>query len=140
MADQTCLGCGKTYEEHEDTRAPHAPVPRMLCLGLKSGFLPRASDTAQQAELPPDLVQLYATAGGHRWVVCTTRVDFIRCIDCGNFAPTSLLSAANECTGEARWWIERQRLNALLNRTSDGLRELLQRVDSALGNEEDGDG
>lgn len=32
-----CQFCGQAYEQHEEDR-PNRPVPKMPCLGLKSGF------------------------------------------------------------------------------------------------------
>lgn len=36
--EATCRWCGKTLEQHLDSRAPDDPVPRMPCLGLKAYF------------------------------------------------------------------------------------------------------
>lgn len=36
---EKCAWCGRTLEEHEERRAPNAPVPRVPCLLLKTGFV-----------------------------------------------------------------------------------------------------
>lgn len=38
MADQVCVDCGKTYEQHELTRSDTAPVPKVPCLLLRAHF------------------------------------------------------------------------------------------------------
>lgn len=37
-----CVWCGETLENHEALRNSNEPVPRMPCLGLKSGFRERS--------------------------------------------------------------------------------------------------
>jgi hypothetical protein len=39
-----CVWCGRAYSVHIDRRAPGAPVPRVPCLLLKSGFVERRDD------------------------------------------------------------------------------------------------
>lgn len=46
-----CRLCGRTLAEHADARPDGAPVPRMPCLGLKSGFVARLK------EKPVDLLR-----------------------------------------------------------------------------------
>lgn len=38
-----CVWCGKPYSEHDFYRPKSAPVPRMPCLLLKSGFVAQAA-------------------------------------------------------------------------------------------------
>ena len=49
--DTICVWCGHPLWEHADTRPRGAPVPRMPCLGLKSGFVPQ-SHVRSQAPSP----------------------------------------------------------------------------------------
>lgn len=35
-----CFACGKTYDEHREA-VRGAPIARMMCLGLKTGFRPK---------------------------------------------------------------------------------------------------
>ena len=58
--DRRCRWCGSTYDEHEDSRPPNAPQPRMPCLGLKANFLacePEAAVTAMHTWGPGELVK-----------------------------------------------------------------------------------
>lgn len=40
----SCLWCGKQYEEHSDYASLSGVVPRMPCLGLKSGYFEKRSE------------------------------------------------------------------------------------------------
>jgi hypothetical protein len=36
--DEKCVWCGRTREDHEESREPGADVPRMPCLGLRKYY------------------------------------------------------------------------------------------------------
>ena len=50
-AAHRCRWCGSTYNEHEDSRPPNAPQPRMPCLGLKANFLAREPKPIAEPEM-----------------------------------------------------------------------------------------
>ena len=46
--EERCVWCGRTYANHDDYRLPSAPVPRVPCLLLKSGFSPKTEKETEQ--------------------------------------------------------------------------------------------
>lgn len=38
MSEEKCISCGETYEQHKDKNLDGV-IPRMPCLGLRSGFM-----------------------------------------------------------------------------------------------------
>ncbi len=63
-AAAVCTWCGKTMEEHDDPRPKDAPVPRVPCLLLKSGFKAKGETAEKPAEYTPR--KLKAILGGSR--------------------------------------------------------------------------
>lgn len=49
-----CMWCGRLYEEHEESRDSRAPVPKVLCLLLRSGFTPRDNAPAPSPGSAPE--------------------------------------------------------------------------------------
>lgn len=49
MADDLCRWCGKSWSWHDDEQGPNAPVPRVPCLGLKSGFVEKTPAPPSEA-------------------------------------------------------------------------------------------
>lgn len=50
-----CFACGKPLSEHLDEHPPGAPVPRMMCLGLKAHFKVDTPATSANAETLQDM-------------------------------------------------------------------------------------
>lgn len=68
--DDRCRWCGKTHMEHDTYRRPNAPVPRVPCGGLVSGFLPMKTSTPAHdvEEFIAEFVKLffcYRMGGNH---------------------------------------------------------------------------
>lgn len=66
-----CIWCGKTLAEHRDEPLPNGAVPRMPCLGLKSGFFakPLSTDTVIEIDEhgkvhPPEAARALRSAAG----------------------------------------------------------------------------
>jgi hypothetical protein len=47
--EMPCVWCGQSFGKHLDSRPKNAPVPRMPCLGLKSGYHSKPVDQVEDA-------------------------------------------------------------------------------------------
>lgn len=68
MNDDKCMMCGKTMDAHDDIRPVGAPMPRVPCAMLKSGFIKRpvpsqpivspymGGPTPPILQIPPEIV------------------------------------------------------------------------------------